>query len=146
MLLCDWVFPRVLKGFDSQADLEAADDYYGDVEAEAKMLAPLTGLEITSADLDKVGDRIRNLDRALHIRNYDRSKTIDSTGEWVYEYPQKTDGTKLDRPLFDRILESYYKVRGWDQQTGRPTRATLEALGLTDVADELDSLGKLGQP
>ncbi len=97
LLLCDWVFPRVLNGFDSAQELEAADDYYGDIDAEASMLAPLTGLDITTADLDRAGERIRNLDRALQIRNSGRSRAVDSTAEWVFEYPEKSDGTRLDR-------------------------------------------------
>jgi len=143
LLLCDWCFPRVLKGFNTVGELEAAEDYYGNVDAEAEMLAPLTGLDIITADLDKAGERIRNLDRALHIRNYNRSRKVDASGEWVYEYPEKTDGTKLDKAMFDRILDSYYENRGWDKKTGWPTRAKLEELELKDVADELESMGKL---
>ena len=143
LLLCDWVFPRVLRGFDTVAQLEAADDYYGDVDAEASMLAPLTGLDLTSADLDLAGERIRNLDRALHVRNHERSRAVDATGEWVFEYPEKSDGTKLDRELFDEILDTYYEIRGWDRTSGRPTRSKLEELGLADVADELERMGKL---
>jgi len=143
LLLCDWCFPRILRGFNSKEELKAAEDYCGDIDAEAKMLSPLTGLKITSADLGKAGDRIRNLDRALHIRNYDRSRELDSSGEWVCEYPEKSDGTKWDKSLFNKILDSYYNNRGWDKKTGRPTRAKLEELGLKDVADKLASIGKL---
>ena len=143
LLLCDWCFPRVLKGFNTVEELEAAENYYGNVDAEAEMLAPLTGLDIITADLDKAGERIRNLDRALHIRNYNRSRKVDTSGEWVYEYPEKTDGTKLDKAMFDKILDSYYENRGWDKKTGWPTRAKLEELELKDVADELESMGKL---
>jgi hypothetical protein len=32
---------------------------------------------------------------------------------------------------------------GWDVNTGWPTRAKLEELGLKDIADELASIGKL---
>jgi aldehyde:ferredoxin oxidoreductase len=143
LLLCDWVFPRVLNGFDSAEELQAADDYYGDVDAEARMLAPLTGIAFTSEALDRAGERIRNLDRALHIRNHGRSRAVDETAEWVFEYPEKTDGSKLDRELFDRILDAYYAIRGWDGRSGRPTRARLEELGLGDVADELERIGGL---
>jgi aldehyde:ferredoxin oxidoreductase len=143
LLLCDWVFPRVLNGFDSAEQLAAAEDYYGDIDAEARMLAPLTGLDLTSADLDRAGDRIRNLDRALHIRNDDRSRAVDETTEWVFEYPEKSDGTRLDKAQFDDVLDHYYENRGWDLATGRPTREKLEQLGLKDVADELERLGKL---
>ncbi len=93
------------------------------------MLAPLTGLDITTEDLDRAGERIRNLDRALQIRNSGRSRAVDSTAEWVFEYPEKSDGTRLDRETFDRILDSYYDHRGWDRETGWPTRARLEIAG-----------------
>ena len=137
LLLCDWCFPRVVSGFRSIKELKAAEDYYGDVDAEAKMLTPLTGIDISTADLHISGERIKNLDRALHIRNYNRSREIDSTGEWYFEYPEKSDGSYLDKTTFDKILDSYYANRGWDKITGRPTRAKLEELGLKDVAAEL---------
>jgi aldehyde:ferredoxin oxidoreductase len=43
------------------------------------------------------------------------------------------------------MLDNYYKFRGWDKNTGIPTRETLENLGLTYVADELEKLGKKGE-
>jgi len=42
------------------------------------------------------------------------------------------------------MLDEYYDVRGWDKTTGRPTRKTLERLGLAGVADELERCGCLG--
>jgi len=143
LLICDWVFPAILHTFPSREEYLEAEDYYGDIDAEAKMIAPLTGLDIDTEYIDKAGERIRNLDRAIAIRNYDRSRKIDTTGEWIYEYPEKSDGTKLDMELFNTILDSYYGFRGWDKNTGRPTRTKLEELGLTNVADELKRLGKL---
>jgi aldehyde:ferredoxin oxidoreductase len=143
LLLCDWCFPRILRGFHSKEELKAAKDYCGDIDAEAKMFVPLTGIKMTTSDLEKAGERIRNLDRALHVRNYNRSREIDSTGEWLCEYPEKSDGTKWNMSIFNSILDSYYVNRGWDKNTGCPTRAKLEELGLKDVADELTSIGKL---
>ncbi len=143
LTVCDWLFPRILNPFLTLEELQAAEDYYGDIDAEARMYVPLTGLQTTTADLGKAGERIRNLDRALHVRNYNRSRKTDSTGEWYYEYPEKSDGTKLDMPMFNSILDSYYENRGWDKTTGCPTRVKLEELGLKDVADELANIGKL---
>jgi aldehyde:ferredoxin oxidoreductase len=143
LLICDWPFPAIIHTFSSREEYLEAEDYYGDIEAEAKMLAPLTGLDIDTEYIDRAGERIRNLDRAIHIRNYDRSREIDSTGEWFYEYPEKSDGTKLDMEMFNTILESYYAERGWDKNTGRPIRAKFEELGLKEVADKLEKLGKL---
>jgi len=143
LLLCDWCFPRILRGFHSREELIAAKDYCGDIDAEAKMLAPLTGLNITTPDLEKAGERIRNLDRALHVRNYNRSRKVDSSGEWFCEYPEKSDGTQWSISIFNSILDSYYENRNWERITGCPTRAKLEELGLKDVADGLADNGKL---
>jgi len=44
------------------------------------------------------------------------------------------------------MLDDYYKLRGWDVTTGMPTREKLEELGLKEVADELERLGKLSKP
>lgn len=145
LLICDWVFPAILHTFTSREEYIEAEDYYGDIDAEAKMLAPLTGLDIDTEYIDRAGERIRNLDRALHIRNYDRSRKVDSTGEWFYEYPEKSDGTKLDMKTFDAVLDSYYRYRGWDKTTGHPTRAKLEELGIEDVADELETRCQSGK-
>jgi aldehyde:ferredoxin oxidoreductase len=45
--------------------------------------------------------------------------------------------------MLDSMLDNYYELRGWDNRTGIPTRAKLEAIGLRFVADELQKLGKL---
>jgi len=37
----------------------------------------------------------------------------------------------------------YYGLMGWDAETTWPTRETYKRLGLSDVADSLQKLGKL---
>ena len=44
----------------------------------------------------------------------------------------------IDRKLFEEIKDDYYAVRGWDIQTGTPTRQKLEELGLKDIANDLE--------
>ncbi|MBW8383082.1 MAG: hypothetical protein K0M69_11255, partial [Youngiibacter sp.] len=50
---------------------------------------------------------------------------------------------KMDRDDMQLALTMFYKEMGWDEKLGTPTRATLERLGLKDVADELGSLNLL---
>jgi aldehyde:ferredoxin oxidoreductase len=52
----------------------------------------------------------------------------------------KFQGEVLDREKFEQMKDEYYELRGWDKETGIPTRAKLEELGLGDVADAV--LGK----
>ena len=39
---------------------------------------------------------------------------------------------------------NFYRVEGWDPQTGYPRRKTLEDLGMKPVADRLQAKNKLG--
>ena len=41
------------------------------------------------------------------------------------------------------MLREYYQYRRWDYETGLPYRETLEELGLKDVADELEAMGRI---
>ena len=43
----------------------------------------------------------------------------------------------------DLMLDEYYEQRGWDRDTGFPTREKLEQLGLKEVAEELAGMGRL---
>jgi len=35
------------------------------------------------------------------------------------------------------MIKDYYKLMGWDEETGKPRRQTLLKLGLEDVAKDL---------
>ena len=42
-------------------------------------------------------------------------------------------GKVLDRDKFTGILKEYYRLRGWDEETGLPRKETLSALGLNNL-------------
>jgi aldehyde:ferredoxin oxidoreductase len=41
------------------------------------------------------------------------------------------------------MLKEYYEIRQYDWKTGLPTKAELENVGLSDVAEELKKRGEL---
>ncbi|MGB5932596.1 MAG: aldehyde ferredoxin oxidoreductase C-terminal domain-containing protein, partial [Anaerolineae bacterium] len=43
-------------------------------------------------------------------------------------------GTRGYVPDVERLLRDYYRVRGWDRETGKPTAEHLRRLGLEDIA------------
>jgi len=43
-------------------------------------------------------------------------------------------GGILDREKYTSMLRGYYRLRGWDEETGLPPDETLGALGLKDLA------------
>jgi aldehyde:ferredoxin oxidoreductase len=56
----------------------------------------------------------------------------------------QTLAAPLDEVEWEALINRYYGVRGWDISNGWPARARLEELGMKDVADTLQSAGKLG--
>ncbi|MDD3265296.1 MAG: aldehyde ferredoxin oxidoreductase C-terminal domain-containing protein [Dehalococcoidales bacterium] len=62
-------------------------------------------------------------------------------GAWDY---RDVTPRHLDETRFEEWKSTYYELEGWDPSTGRPKRAILESRGMKNVADELDSAGKLG--
>jgi aldehyde:ferredoxin oxidoreductase len=58
------------------------------------------------------------------------------------QYPDPL-GQTVEWDEWNDLVDIYYDRRGWDRETGWPTRATYERYGLADVADGLETLGKL---
>jgi aldehyde:ferredoxin oxidoreductase len=50
---------------------------------------------------------------------------------------QLQNGIKGRPPRMDRLLNDYYASRGWDWETGKPSREKLISLDLADIAEEL---------
>jgi len=89
-----------------------------------------------------VGERIVNLERAFNVRE-GFSRKDDTLPERLLREPVPRPPSKGQIFELDKLLDDYYTVREWDIETGIPTRKKLEGLGLKDVADELEKLGKL---
>jgi aldehyde:ferredoxin oxidoreductase len=118
-----------------------------ELEWYPKFLQAATGLEISWAELNTIGDRIFNLIRAFWVREFgdEWSREMDVPPARWFEEPT-TRGplkdSKLDRSKYDAMLQSYYEKRGWDKR-GIPSRTTLSNLGLEDVAEQLGKRVKL---
>jgi aldehyde:ferredoxin oxidoreductase len=54
-------------------------------------------------------------------------------------------GRSLDKKKFEEWKTIFYRLEGWDTQSGWPTRKTLEGLDLGGVADALQAAGRLGE-
>ncbi|MEM2648712.1 MAG: aldehyde ferredoxin oxidoreductase C-terminal domain-containing protein, partial [Candidatus Bathyarchaeia archaeon] len=119
----------------------SSPDGFGDTGLEAKMLSAVTGIDITEEELDFIGSRIYNLERAIMVLE-GRTRKDD---EAVIPYFQKPDvnGIRLDVNRFKELMDEFYRLRGWDPKTGWPKRETLEKHDLKEVADKLESVGRL---
>ncbi|MEM3026938.1 MAG: aldehyde ferredoxin oxidoreductase C-terminal domain-containing protein, partial [Thermoproteota archaeon] len=102
---------------------------YGlDEEYYSRMLSAATGVKYTAEDLMLVGERIWNLERLFNIRE-GFSRKDDTLPKRLLSEPLTSGPTKGQVVELDQMLEEYYRARGWDKE-GRPTKRTLERLGL----------------
>lgn len=114
---------------------------------EYHLFTSATGLDLGPDGFHRAGERIVNLDRAVQVRHFDRSRGDDET---VIPYFQRAeqwaspllgDHRGLDRIDFLQLMDEYYALRGWHSANGRPTFTRLRELGLADVATELGDSG-----
>jgi aldehyde:ferredoxin oxidoreductase len=92
-------------------------------------------------DIDRfmqAGARIWNLKRVINHR-LGLTRAGDRLPKLLLQ-PLPDGPAAGQAPDFDLLMREYYAARGWDAATGRPTRATLEALDLGFAADALDAL------
>jgi aldehyde:ferredoxin oxidoreductase len=144
LTLCNWVWPLVASPLKSRG-------YRGDVTLEAQFYSAVTGDRKDGAALDLVAERIFALHRALTVRDMktrDMREAHDTAPSWAFDLPADkapfTPGTsRMDRTDIERAKDLFYDVLGWDRATGAPTRASLERLGLSGVADGLERAGLL---
>jgi aldehyde:ferredoxin oxidoreductase len=118
---------------------------YSSIEIDIQTLAELftlaTGVEMDEKTLQAAASRIYNVERAYAVRQGLTRADDLLYGRWgeepVPDGPFK--GFRIDPADFNRLLDEYYALRGWDQ-SGIPSNSTLSALGLEDVARELEIL------
>ncbi len=109
------------------------------------ILNAATGWNMIMKEYMQVGERALDLTRAFNARE-GLTRRDDQLPKRLME--PLPDGSFAGKPftqeMLDSMLDNYYELRGWDKRTGIPTRAKLETIGLSFVADELDKMGKLG--
>lgn len=114
-----------------------------DSEIESEMYEAATGIKMTHDEIYQAAERGKNLFRAILIRNYGRTRELEVHQVYpILTYPD-ADGRTVTWEDYNYLVDMYYEQRGWDKETGWPTRETYERLGLKEVADELDAIGKL---
>lgn len=102
-----------------------------------RMINAVTGWTLSLEEVERIGERIWNLERAFNIREGVR-RDQDILPYRVMHEPVP-DG--MHKGMFcppeelSAMLDVYYTLRGWTPE-GVPTREKLEALGLASVVQE----------
>lgn len=154
LILCGFVWPVMEARF--------TPDHVGDPSLEAQVLTAVTGRDFDEAGLNRVGERVFNLHRAILLREGHRGAADDRLPETWFTQPIKWDmpnpklevpgpggepvsrkGAMVDRESFERLKAEYYQLRGWNPQRGIPAESTLRVLDLPEVAEALQKRGIL---
>jgi benzoyl-CoA reductase subunit BamB len=98
-----------------------------------KFISAGTGIEMDEAGLTQAARRNRTLVRAINIRRGMRRKD---------EKPPEDHWKKRFPELEVKLLDEYYKFRGWNND-GIPTKETLGELGLDFVSEDFIKRGIL---
>ncbi|MDO8719505.1 MAG: aldehyde ferredoxin oxidoreductase family protein [Polaromonas sp.] len=94
----------------------------------APQLQAACGEQYTTEELEKIGERIWNMERAFN-NAAGFTKADDSLPKRLLTEPAKTGPAKGKVNMLAEMLPKYYAARGWDSE-GVPTAGTRERLGL----------------
>ena len=110
---------------------------FANVEAEmqVKLINAACGLDWTVEDLMKAGERAWNLKRAINIR-LGLTRANDRLPKALMT-PFPDGGSQGFVPDLEGMLIAYYEARGWDMESGIPTREKLTELEMGDVGKDL---------
>ncbi|MBI2865085.1 MAG: hypothetical protein HYX94_11045 [Chloroflexi bacterium] len=152
LILCDFAWPIIY--------VDCSEDHMGDPTLEHQLYTAVTGREMDEEGLYKVGERVLNLQRAIHTREGHLGRQSDQVREPYFKMPLKNPfknpgawasgkdgetfqkmGWVVDREKFEDLKTEFYGYRGWDPVTGLQTRSKLRELGLDDVAADLTECG-----
>ncbi|MCX7944633.1 MAG: hypothetical protein N2746_09015 [Deltaproteobacteria bacterium] len=114
-------------------------------DLESRLFTYVTGTDILpdGAALVKVGQRIINLERVIAFRE-GRRRENDTLADYLFTKKKKgkvtgpggkviTVDRALDRKKFEDLKTEYYRLNGWEVDSGVPSRKTLDALDLKDI-------------
>ncbi len=109
-------------------------DHLG-LEEFTRLIFLVMGMEFSADNLIQVGERIVTLER-LFLQREGVDRSWDTLSECYFEESMPSGhfkGQKLDRDAFNRMLEEYYRLHGWEVATGNPLPGSVAELGLDPV-------------
>jgi aldehyde:ferredoxin oxidoreductase len=154
LILCDFLWPIMV--------LRDVGESVGDPTLESQVFSAITGKETDEEGLNKLGERIFNLQRAIRMREGWGGRQGDILRDVFYKTPIHTarfntecmvpgpngepfsrKGYVVEEDKFEKMKGEYYALRGWDIATGFQTMTGLKERGLADVAADLGKRGLL---
>ncbi|HYB20313.1 MAG TPA: aldehyde ferredoxin oxidoreductase C-terminal domain-containing protein, partial [Thermodesulfobacteriota bacterium] len=102
-----------------------------------RMINSVTGWRLVLEEVEKLGERIYNLERAFNCRE-GVNRQDDCLPYRTFRQPIPAGPSRemyCPPEEFERMLEEYYRLRGWDSR-GNPTTEKLASLGLEEAIED----------
>ncbi len=95
-------------------------------------IAAATGWPFTAEELRTISQRIWNLTRLFNVREGFTRKDDTLPKRLFDESSTKgpSKGQVMDRASWEKMLDEYYDIVGWDKETGAPTEERIRELGI----------------
>lgn len=118
------------------------DFWLASYEDMASLLGAALDKDIDVEYLKKCGERIWNLSRLFNVREGFSRKDDYLPSRFTMESHSKgaAAGKIIDKEEFEKALDQYYRIRGWDKN-GLPTKAKLMELDLSEEAEKAEREG-----
>lgn len=126
---CMGICKFICHGFNSPRNLNY--DHFRELTRLA------TGLEFTKDELVAVGKRVIDQERLINYREKGITRSDDTLPARYFDEPMpsaRAKGSYIDREQFNKMLDEYYELHGWDNNGMLPQARV----------DELNRLVKLG--
>jgi aldehyde:ferredoxin oxidoreductase len=152
LILCDMTWPI--------HQVREIDHSIGLCTLESRIASAITGRNLDEKELMKIGERIVNLQRMLLLRDGWGGRKGDTILDHFHEEPLQgvywsancivpgkngevisKKGAILERNGFEKMKDEYYSLRGWDVESGYPTKIKLEELTLSDLCLDAEDHG-----
>lgn len=111
----------------------------------SRLFSACTGWDTTPEEVVRMGEKALTLLKVYNVR-LGLTRKDDDWPDKFYTEPMPdgpSRGAILSRDTMKKVLDEYYDSRGWDRETGLPTRGKLLELGLGEIADELVRMGRI---
>jgi aldehyde:ferredoxin oxidoreductase len=108
-------------------------------ELIAELVQTATGVTISEEALMRLGKRVLTLERCFNLRDGLCPERDDKLPWRIMHEPQPDlpgGGEPITPERLNRMLSDYYELQGWNKH-GMPTKAALDALGLSFALPEL---------
>lgn len=154
MILCDLAWMLIWADYFSRNIDEPA--------LECQIFSAVTGRDVDEAELNRLGERNFNMQRAVLLKQGWDGRNDDRIMDYYFTQPLKkgelfcdpecivpgkngeitsVEGRMFDRQDFENLKDEYYELRGWDVETGLLKAKTLKNFDLEDIAEDLGERG-----